>query len=32
VNVKKCVISKESIDGVQRPVLIPGMQQKGVPD
>jgi len=30
-NVKKCIISKEVIDGAQQPVLIPGTQQKDVP-
>ncbi|MBV8170377.1 MAG: ATP-dependent Clp protease ATP-binding subunit ClpX [Candidatus Eremiobacteraeota bacterium] len=30
-NVKKCIISKEVIDGLQQPVLIPGAQQKDVP-
>ncbi len=30
-NVKKCIISKEVIDGLQQPVLIPGTQQKDVP-
>ena len=30
-NVKKCIISKEVIDGVQAPVLIPGSQPKDVP-
>jgi hypothetical protein len=29
--VKKCIISKEVIDGVQAPVLIPGSQPKDVP-
>jgi ATP-dependent Clp protease ATP-binding subunit ClpX len=30
-NVKKCIINKEVIDGVQTPVLIPGPQTKDVP-
>jgi ATP-dependent Clp protease ATP-binding subunit ClpX len=30
-NVKKCIINKEVIDGVQTPVLIPGSQSKDVP-
>jgi ATP-dependent Clp protease ATP-binding subunit ClpX len=30
-NIKKCIISKEVIDGLQQPVLIPGAQQKDVP-
>ncbi len=30
-NIKKCIISKEVVDGVQEPVLIPGAQQKDVP-
>jgi ATP-dependent Clp protease ATP-binding subunit ClpX len=30
-NVKKCIINKEVIDGVQTPVLIPGPQSKDVP-
>ena len=30
-NVKKCIISKEVIDGLQQPVLIPGSQTKDVP-
>jgi len=30
-NVKKCIISKEVIDGVQTPVLVPGSQPKDVP-
>ncbi len=30
-NVKKCIINKEVIDGVQTPVLVPGNQPKDVP-
>jgi ATP-dependent Clp protease ATP-binding subunit ClpX len=30
-NVKKCVINKEVIDGLQQPLLIPGPQTKDVP-
>jgi ATP-dependent Clp protease ATP-binding subunit ClpX len=30
-NIKKCIISKEVIDGLQQPVLIPGSQTKDVP-
>jgi ATP-dependent Clp protease ATP-binding subunit ClpX len=30
-NVKKCIISKEVIDGLQQPVLVPGPQTKDVP-
>src|SRR5579864_2754121 len=30
-NVKKCIINKEVIDGLQTPVLIPGAQSKDVP-
>jgi ATP-dependent Clp protease ATP-binding subunit ClpX len=30
-NVKKCIVNKEVIDGVETPILIPSTQQKDVP-